>query len=112
MVNVKQFVSRLETSQFQIHINTFKMKGLFTKALLFLLALGSQAASCQLQTKRVVQYYGQQVNDRGTKFHIDLLVNNPDNKTYATNVLMGEFGIYGNKTLGLNGVDPDAKAND
>ncbi|KAJ3577688.1 hypothetical protein NPX13_g2880 [Xylaria arbuscula] len=66
-------------------------------------ALGSQAASCQPQTRRVVQYYGKQVDDHGTKFHIDLLVNNPDNKTYATNVLMGEFDLHENKTLGLNG---------
>ncbi|KAK5631972.1 hypothetical protein RRF57_007686 [Xylaria bambusicola] len=92
------------------------MKGLFIKALPFILALGAQAASCQRrsnqpQTKRVVQYYGQQINDQGTKFHIDLLVNNSDGKTYATNVLMGEFSV-GTKALQLNGGDPAAKSND
>ncbi|KAI0802207.1 glycoside hydrolase [Xylaria sp. FL0064] len=94
------------------------MKGLFTKAVPLLLALGSQAATYQRNTdkpitdpKRVVQYYGSQTNDDGTKFHIDLLVNNPDNKTYATNVLMGEFDLKPN-TMRLNGGDPDAPAND
>ncbi|KAI0419282.1 glycoside hydrolase [Xylaria grammica] len=87
------------------------MKGLFTKALPFLLALGPQVSSCQPDTKRVVQYYGIQKNDQGAKFHIDLLVNNTDQKTYATNVLMGEFGIR-NKTMRLNAGDPDAAAND
>ncbi|KAI0423956.1 glycoside hydrolase [Xylaria sp. FL1042] len=94
------------------------MKGLFTKAVPLLLALGTQAATCQrdtdkpkTDTKRVVQYYGSQTNDDGAKFHIDLLVNNTDNKTYATNVLMGEFDLKAN-TMGLNGGDPDALAND
>ncbi|KAI1419995.1 glycoside hydrolase [Xylaria sp. FL1777] len=87
------------------------MKNLFTKALPFLFALGSQASTGQPESRRVVQYYGIQKNDQGTKFHIDLLVNNTDNKTYATNVLMGEFGIS-NKTVRLNGGDPDATAND
>ncbi|KAI8954377.1 hypothetical protein F4801DRAFT_575454 [Xylaria longipes] len=87
------------------------MKGLFTKTLPFLLTLGSQVSASQPETKRVIQYYGQQKNDQGTKFHIDLLVNNADNKTYATNVLMGEFGITG-KFMRLNGNNPDEPAND
>ncbi|KAI1347659.1 glycoside hydrolase [Xylaria sp. FL0043] len=62
-------------------------------------------------TKRVVQYYDSQTNDYGTKFHIDLPANNPDNKTYATNVLIGEFDLKLN-TMRLNGGDPDALAND
>ncbi|KAI0553644.1 glycoside hydrolase [Xylaria curta] len=87
------------------------MKNLFTKVLPFLLTLSSQVFASQPGTKRVVQYYGQQTNDQGAKFHIDLLVNNADNKTYATNVLMGEFGIS-NKTMRLNGGNPDEPAND
>ncbi|KAJ2983254.1 hypothetical protein NUW58_g6280 [Xylaria curta] len=83
---------------------------LFTKALPLLLTLRSQTFAFQPDTKRVVQYYGLQTNDQGSKFHIDLLVNNTDNRTYATNVLMGEFDI--NKTMRLNGGDPDEAAND
>ncbi|KAI0435830.1 glycoside hydrolase [Xylaria telfairii] len=86
------------------------MKSMFTKVLPFLLTLGSQVSASQPETRRVVQYYGLQTNDQNTKFHIDLLVNNTDNKVYATNVLMGEFGI--NKTMRLNGGNPDEPAND
>ncbi|KAI1266262.1 glycoside hydrolase [Xylariaceae sp. FL1019] len=91
------------------------MKNVFARAFLVLLPILSFAmvnADQQPCTKRVVQYYGIQVNDQGTKFHISQLVNNTDNKTYATNVLMGAFGLLKNKTIGLNGENPAREAND
>lgn len=83
---------------------------MFTKALPFLLTLGYQVSASQPETRRVVQYYGLQINDQNAKLHIDLLVNNTDNKVYATNVLMGEFSI--NKTMCLNRGNADEPAND
>ncbi|KAI0147069.1 glycoside hydrolase [Xylariaceae sp. FL1272] len=90
------------------------MKNVFAKALVLLPALVSTIAAADQQpcTKRVVQYYGIQVNDQGSRFHISQLVNNTDNKIYATNVLMGAFGLLENKTMGLNGGDPAVEAND
>ncbi|KAI8628160.1 glycoside hydrolase, partial [Xylariaceae sp. FL1651] len=69
-------------------------------------------AAAQPDSKRVVQYYGQQISDQGLKFHIAELVNNADNKTCATNVLIGSSGLLKNKTMSINGRDPGQASND
>ncbi|KAI1322499.1 glycoside hydrolase [Xylariaceae sp. FL0255] len=92
------------------------MRGIITKAIFLVSMLGftvfGSSQQPQPTTKRVVQYYGQQTNSYGTKFHIAKLVNNPNNQTYATNVLMGEFDLHANKTMSLNGNNPADPANE